>query len=147
MKYFVIIILCLSLPACSKDQNEIDDRLLPYFNRFVKEASARGKVITLDNLAGQISEIQENNVVAQCTKFQTKPNLVKVAKEYWQNGTESEKEFYIFHELGHCLLNRDHLDTKDASGNCLSIMHSTSTACKFSYSEANRKSYLDELFK
>jgi hypothetical protein len=133
--------------ACSSTQEGIDDRLLPYFNRFIAEATQRGKVLSLDNIEGQIVDIQEKNIVAQCTHYQSRPNLVRLDKDYWNTGSEMDKEFYIFHELGHCLLNRDHLDLKDQNGNCLSIMHSTTTVCNFTYSSQNRSQYLDELFK
>ena len=56
------------------------------------------------------------------------------------------KEFYIFHELGHCYLRRVHDDSKDKEGNCLSIMHSSVDACKFVYNGNTRSEYLDELF-
>ena len=52
----------------------------------------------------------------------------------------------VFHELGHCVLVRDHLDDADSEGNCLSMMHSGLGDCEFRYNGSTRNVYLDELF-
>ena len=57
-----------------------------------------------------------------------------------------EKEFIIYHELGHCFLDRDHLDEANADGSCVSIMHSNPGVCFFELKSENREDYLDELF-
>jgi hypothetical protein len=147
LKKLLILLLITSFSSCQKDNPPIDDRLQPYFDKFIIEASQRGKILGLDNLSGSIVEIGGNSIVAQCTQFENNPDEIKVDKTYWSSASESQKEFYIFHELGHCLLNRDHLNATDKNGNCISIMHGTSGACKFLYNESTRSSYLDELFQ
>jgi len=48
--------------------------------------------------------------------------------------------------LGHCVLNREHLDDADNQGNCVSIMTSGTGSCHINYTIATRKNLLDELF-
>jgi hypothetical protein len=147
LKRLLTLLLITSFLSCQKDNPTIDGRLQPYFDKFILEASLRGKALGLDNLTGAIIEIQGSSIVGQCTQFESKPDEIKVDKTYWASATDSQKEFYIFHELGHCLLNRDHLNTTDKNGNCMSIMHGTSGACKFIYNESTRSTYLNELFQ
>ena len=136
--------------SCGKDASEasIDAALLPYFESFQREANARGVDFTVDgsNISGAIVNIAGNNIVAQCTHNENTPSVVSVDVDYWNTATQQEKEFYIYHELGHCYLRRVHDDSKDKEGNCLSIMHSSVDACKFVYNGNTRSEYLDELF-
>ncbi len=136
--------------SCGKDGAEvnIDEALLPYFEKFQKEANERGVDfdVSTSNISGAIVNISGNNIVAQCTHNENVPSVVTVDIDYWNLATEQEKEFYIFHELGHCYLKRVHDDSKDNTGHCLSIMHSSADACKFVYNSNTRSDYLDELF-
>jgi hypothetical protein len=65
---------------------------------------------------------------------------------FWETATMTEKEYVIFHELGHCALNRRHLDTTYKDGTCTSMMQSGNGSCKMVYNAQNRSKYLDELF-
>jgi len=56
-----------------------------------------------------------------------------------------QKERLVFHELGHCVLNRSHLETVGTDGHCLSIMNSAQR-CSDNYNAQTREKYLDELF-
>jgi hypothetical protein len=147
LKRLLTLLFITSFLSCQKETLPIDSRLQPYFEKFILEASQRGKTLNLDNLSGVIVEIGGSSIVAQCTQYENNPDEIKVDKTYWASATDSQKEFYIFHELGHCLLNRDHLNTTDKNGNCMSIMHGTSGACKFIYNESTRSTYLNELFQ
>ena len=142
--------MILMLGSCGKDNSEvsIDDALLPYFGSFEQEATARGVDFSIydANISGSIINISGDNVIAQCTHSENAPSRVTVDIDYWNIASEEEKEFYIFHELGHCFLKRVHDDRKDSAGNCKSIMHSSADACKFVYNGNTRTEYLDELF-
>ncbi len=65
---------------------------------------------------------------------------------YWLNASAMDKEFIVFHELGHCYLQREHLDTKDERGICTSIMSSGTSNCVRLYTNQNRSDLIDELF-
>lgn len=143
------IILSLSLTGCKKDIIETDQALLPYFDLFALEAEKRGITVDyeLERIEGLLQDIRDESVLGQCFRNAEKPKKVIIDQEYWDEADEFSKQFLIFHELGHCFLNREHDDRSDASNVCISIMHSTPQACDFELTEENKKEYLDELFQ
>lgn len=144
--YLLIAFLSVSLLyAC--EPNEvlvIDSRLKPYFDRFEEEATLRGLDLDFTDLEGRIEEL--DGLGGQCVRNTALPDQVLIDFVFWTQASEFEKEFIVFHELGHCVLNRSHLETKNPDGSCLSIMHSGSSGCRFIYNEGNREEYLEELF-
>ncbi|MFZ1676674.1 MAG: hypothetical protein WBP41_09760 [Saprospiraceae bacterium] len=137
--------------SCTKDQVFdlfVDNSLQEYFDRFVVEGAKRNVTVDYEaaRVSGYIKEINSPNVIGQCAHDPKKPNTVILDRTYWNNGTDLEKEFLVFHELGHCVLNREHLDEADAHGNCISIMTSGSAQCRINYTTDTRDKLLDELF-
>lgn len=152
IKYTFILFLFSSLiigAGCNSfDAVETDEELLPYFEIFAKEAAKRGFTVDYEaeRIEGLIQDIVNPNIQGQCFRNEEKPKKVIIDVGYWDNANELEKQFIIYHELGHCFLGRDHLDGSDASGTCISIMHSNPGACDFLLTEENKSDYLDELF-
>lgn len=137
--------------SCKKDEGPeyfVDEPLQPYFDRFEAEAAARGVTIDLEALmvSGDVRLIGAQNVIGQCVHTEKEPNTVIVDVVYWNGADDLEREFLIFHELGHCALNRDHVDDSDANGDCISMMTSGTGLCHINYTEATRTALLDELF-
>ena len=97
-------------------------------------------------MSGYIRLITSPNVIGQCAHDPGTPTTVIIDKSYWDNASDLEKEFLVFHELGHCVLNRDHLDESDPFGNCISIMTSGNAQCIINYTPATREGLIDELF-
>ncbi|MDW3645675.1 MAG: hypothetical protein R8P61_01265 [Bacteroidia bacterium] len=143
-----LLICLLSIPlfyACEPDEVlVIDSRLKPYFDRFEEEASMRGLSLDFSDLEGKIEDL--DGVGGQCVRNSTLPDEVLIDFVFWTQASELEKEFIVFHELGHCVLDRSHLDTKNADGTCVSIMHSGVSGCRFIYEDIKREEYLEELF-
>ena len=146
--------LCLMgifMTGCLKDEKVelyIDDDLQHYFEIFHEEGAKRGVIIDFEAMPveGYLQDIAEANISGQCQKNENEPNKLIIDTEYWSRISGITREFIVFHELGHCYLKRSHLDEADASGRCISIMHSTSKACVNAYSNSTREAYLDELF-
>jgi len=142
--------IVLLLPSCNdQDALETDTELIPYFDIFSKEASKRGVSVDYEaaRIEGLLQDIPNASVQGQCFRNEEKPRKVIIDINYWSNANELEKQFIIFHELGHCFLDRDHLDTSEPDGLCTSIMHSSPNACPFELTTLNREEYLDELFR
>jgi hypothetical protein len=150
MKRFRIFILILTfLFSCSKSDEgkTIADDLFPYYENFIYEAEIR-KIKLLDedlDILMYFADIPNNNTLGQC-RFTAGSNLIEIDRFYWRSLDEVEKEFLIFHELGHCVLQRGHRDDTDANGNCRSLMHSVVGICNFDFTGPNRTLYIDELF-
>ena len=128
---------------------DIDATLQPYIDDFVVEGAERGLEVDFsqEGLIAQLQAIEEPGVPGQCQQHGSEANELYIDPAFWQVYSEEERTLLIFHELGHCYLDRDHLDVKDADGNCLSIMRSSSNVCDIDFTFANREAMLDELFE
>lgn len=143
-----IFILLLGFLSCATDNVETDTELIPFFEIFAAEANQRGIQVDfeLERIEGLIQDISDPTIQGQCFFNEDKPKKVIIDFNYWNNASFEEKEFIIFHELGHCFLDRDHLDASNNQNVCVSIMHSSPQACDFELNNNNREAYLDELF-
>ncbi|NND08614.1 MAG: hypothetical protein HKN87_19745 [Saprospiraceae bacterium] len=142
--------VCLFV-SCEKSDDvvavSIDDDLRSYFDSFAAEGAARGIQVDYQSaqVEGVIQDIDEN-ISGQCQHNADGPDRVVVDRDYWDQIAHMQREFIIFHELGHCFLDRSHLDDRDGNGICVSIMHSSSSTCRNMYNSTTRSGYLDELF-
>ena len=128
--------------------NNVDKELWPQFKAFEDEAAKRGLSISLNqlNLHAAITEIAEQNVLGQCQYSRLNPRAVTIDKSFWKSSSALYREFVVFHELGHCVLNLGHNEDKDNRGRCLSMMRSGLSGCVDAYNAVNRDYYLNELF-
>lgn len=141
------IFSCADDPLLSKYEN-VDTRLWIYFERFDEEASERGIEIDFSDIRGTIQDIPINNVAGSCAYGQNHEHHdVVIDLPYWQASNDLEREYVVFHELGHCILFRAHQDASDTFGNCVSIMYSGLGGCQDNYDVQNREILLDELFQ
>lgn len=155
---FLFISLIISLTSCFKkdhinpsfheEENNFEATLSAYFKSFEQEGAKRGWSINLEQseIIGEIAEIHQENVAGQCRWSSHQPNLVTIDKSFWNNSSDLSKEMVVFHELGHCFLNRGHREDQHTNGQCISIMRSGLEGCLDNYTAATRKTYLDELF-
>ena len=148
-KLFILIGLIIGTLSCnSSDDLATDPELEPYFQLFADEAALRNIAVDYEaaRIEGLLQDIPDSNIQGQCFRNEERPKKVIIDVNYWANASESEKEFIIFHELGHCFLDRSHLDASNNDGTCVSIMHSNPGACFFELTDDNRKDYMNELF-
>ena len=138
--------------GCAPDEPQAEylhEDLEPFFTSFTQEAALRG--ITFDwkeaQIEGYISDLSDESILGQCVHDNLEPDRIIIDQSFWFNSSYYDKEFIIFHELGHCFLGRSHLDDVDDRGICISIMNSGSARCRSNYSENTREQYLDELFE
>lgn len=156
----LFLIVLYSLIACTIGQDSItvvqnspsytnvDVDLWIYFSRFEEEANQRGIDVDLRRLdiSGEINSIDEEGVIGTCHYQSHTPNHVTIDFDFWERASTLYREYVVFHELGHCVLLRDHNDAHDSNGVCVSVMHSGLTDCRTIYNQEFRESYLDELF-
>ena len=70
-----------------------------------------------------ISEAQETIRVGVCIKYNNGDREILINKEAWDTFSDAKKEILIYHELGHCSLNRNHDDSL-FNNKKTSVMHS-----------------------
>ena len=145
----LVTIVTLVFCQCTKEsQNYSATELNVYFDLFEQEAALRGLDIDLSamGVTGQIVKISDDHVAGRCKYSDRNPAMVMVDKSFWNKSNDVLKEYVIFHELGHCILNRTHRDESLVSGACISVMASNNRVCANAYGPETRKEYLDELF-
>lgn len=119
-----------------------------YYLRFISEAEARQVTFEYEPSIS-FAKLAEGKS-GKCTETFWGKKKVLIDPYQWRLLNENEKQFLIAHELGHCLLDREHDDSKLASGQCLSFMNTSSKENKICtmdiYSSNWLTYYLDELF-
>ena len=146
-----ILIMMLTISSCLPDGDNdvvIEAELMPYFENFKAEAMERG--ITVDyqeiGLGGKLQDLSEDGILGQCVHDNLSDDQVLIDISFWNNNNNMSREFIVFHELGHCFLDRGHDDKVDNKGKCVSIMNSGSVNCRSNYTSSTREAYLNELF-
>ena len=142
--------LFLFLISCAEDIDvalEIDPEIKPIFEAFEGAASNRGMIISmLDEGVGAVFAATTDNAAGQCVAKSNGEHYIRIDEDYWKKASALEKEFLVFHELGHCVLGRSHDDTSSANGACMSMMTSGLGGCRLNYSSQTREGFIDELF-
>ena len=155
-KYFFFLnLLLFSLVSC-KDTNEyrVGSEFEVYVQRFETEALARGRSFDL-KATGLIVEFADlkDNTAGLC--HYEDPIRIEIDKTYWNAisktaGADLMKEDLLFHELGHGLLGRKHLNDLLENGDWKSIMCGGDQVgdrpWNINYRGIRRAYYLDELF-
>lgn len=147
MKCFII--LAMFITACGPSQTPApkDNRLYiqgisPEFQSYVNAYVAyKGAPLNYD-IAVQFSDLEED-IAGSCYPYKTGTRVVLIDRTYWfEESTEGEKYGLIFHEFGHCDLNRDHIETT-TNGRPDSIMYPYVVELNNPYFSF----YINELFK
>lgn len=145
---FLFISSCEKEDTSPTDNLYIAPELQPYFDLFEAEAALRDQEYNLEeeNLEGYLLRISEDDVIGTCSFNTDRPRRVTIDVLFWRRASDFEREMVVFHELGHCILGRDHIDDSNPDGTCVSIMHSGLGNCRLQYNTTNKEAYLDELF-
>ena len=134
MKWLAVILLFL-LISCDQDEvpipaGVIPETMQPIVDRFVWEAEMRGISVDVNSLTIEFdSDIPGGNtpgsVVGICSTTGNQELIsIDTLNSLWLLSGDLGKEEILFHELGHCLLDRPHKDATLLSGDFSSIMRS-----------------------
>ncbi len=145
-KRFLFIGVLFLLLGCGRAPTlEEKEEFTPYLNRFLAYSKQNGRDlsasvnVTYGNLQGKHLGV--------CEEAWLQTPHVEINRAAWGASPESTKEMMLFHELGHCLLGRSHIDTKVSAGPSLipsSIMGSHGVPGRLY--EQFQDYYLTELF-
>jgi len=155
-KHFLfVLIVALGFTSCHDDPTyRVDSTLNDYLQRFLYQAELRGKTFNLkeQGLIIEYGNLEDN--VAGRTYYEN-PIRIVIDKPYWDNlakysSADEMREDIIFHELGHGLLNREHINDYLPNGDWKSIMCGGTVkdnrSWNINYRSIRRQYYLDELF-
>lgn len=108
MKRFLLLALIVSgcspikLPTDPRTIYGVNPEFIKYVNSFEKEYGKSIGDVSMDFVD------QPSNIVGLCKKWGYTYRQVEVDKTYWKQATEEERMGLVFHELGHCVLDREH---------------------------------------
>ncbi|MCB0515588.1 MAG: hypothetical protein R2798_09315 [Chitinophagales bacterium] len=148
------LLISIAFSACKKDHEpvySVPAAVEPFVQSFIEEAALRGENLTINDLIVEYNENLENNGydAAGLCHFGTQNDSpfieLDTTSSNWQ-ANEYSREQLIFHELGHCILNRQHKETILPNEQYASIMKANGDPLYASFNLFKRTYYLDELF-
>lgn len=154
LKYFALLIILFQFSCKDSDEYRVAPEFSTYLLRFEAEAAKRNINFDLEanGLIIEFADLKDN--IAGLTHYEN-PIRIEIDKTYWNelSGYENEdlmKEDLIFHELGHGLLNRNHLNTVLENGDWKSMMCGGTKvddrSWNINYRGVRHNYYIDELF-
>ncbi|HTL13026.1 MAG TPA: hypothetical protein VL588_11085 [Bdellovibrionota bacterium] len=147
MRAVWIPILGILLSACGQapDVYEVDSALEPYVARFQSESALHNGSVPVTSLVAKFGDAgASDRDLASCQIGGGEPPTVVVDQAKWDAATDSQREETLFHELGHCVLRREHDLRFTGSYIPESIMHPLRLSS--AVYDTNRDAYLTELF-
>ena len=155
IKILYILILILLVSACNDiHEYRVEEEFTEYVQRFELEAAKRGKDFDLQN-TGLIVEFADLKDEQAGLCHYEKPIRIEIDKAYWKSisatsGADLMKEDLLFHELGHGILGRGHLNSTLENGDWKSMMCGgekvNDRPWNINYRGIRRDYYVDELF-
>ena len=125
----LLLAMLFGLFTCSKEEEpkgaqgvyDVDPIFEPYVQQFISEAAKRGHAIDFSDtgLKIELSDRQLEFAGGFCYLNQ---HHVVINKTVWQEGFEDYKTRLIFHELGHCELDRRHRNDRFSNNVWKSLM-------------------------
>lgn len=149
-----VVLIALMLTGCAKHKPviAIDPTFQPQWNAFVAEANNRGlkAIAMVDDISiqfGNPSAACGTSADGCCRQQIGETPTITVSYHAWQYFDNNQKEALIFHELGHCILNRRHENTTE-NGIPISLMYYISAigSIDVHYNGHTRIEYINELF-
>lgn len=103
----------------------IDSELQPIVNYFNEAAAQYRAVPDYKNLViGFVDNFPVNTWIGLCQKSSGNPSkFMQIHKGYFRHTSVEQKYALVIHELGHCTLNREHVEGYRENGCPKSIMH------------------------
>ena len=130
---------------------EEPEELDKYLQEFKSAASERGNNLEIpDKLKVKLVDKVEGRNTTKGFCVQDTPMVIRLEKQYWKQADATQKKILLFHEFGHCFLNRTHTNEILTNGEWKSLMRGGTLPNNRSYfinfSGLRKDYYWDELF-
>jgi hypothetical protein len=162
---FIIMVLMITSCGAKKAHTTIDPAFVKYVQNFqlISSNSNIAAPKTVTNIEISLRSDLGQGVAGLCYKdeyadsfwnqvyftFNKKPEEqrhVEIDQAFWDKSTDAQREAVIFHELGHCILNRDHVNGYDNTHNRYYSIMNSAVFMPTIYT-GNYQYYMRELFK
>ncbi len=109
----IILVVGSIFNSCSKDQHSpvlaINPEFHPYIERFERVASEVGTAVSITDLTIEFGKPSTSSETGTCTWNEESTPKITINPETWEKrNSDVEHQLIIFHELGHCILKRNH---------------------------------------
>lgn len=121
-----------------------------YIKKFEEEGRKHyGNDFSVGDIPVNFGETDNESYDGVCIKYTNGTKEIIIKKEWWDNRGETSKEMMIFHELGHCRLDKDHdNETVTMENNAVVKMSLMNEVLPSTYSYVQYKAgYLADLFQ
>lgn len=157
--FLLLIISCL-FSACRRNKDigatsgvyDVDPEFESYVQDFIAEGAKRGQTIDFSD-SGLLVELSDGVVGGASGFCYVGEHHVVIDKSEWFSLSEDVRGFLLFHELGHCELDRGHRNEKFSNSLWKSIMRGSppsleviETFIPIPYYGFRKDYYIDELF-
>lgn len=161
-KNLLLLVFTISLPliwiSCS-NENEIPDpslripavdaELFEFLEAFEAEAAARSEALPLERF--QMTFVSDLGEFCGYGWWDydgqgTRRVEIENTERCWQGYSEDQKEQLMYHEFGHALLSRRHIESIFPNGQPRSLMCGECDQTRIYYHPNMKEYYLDELF-
>jgi hypothetical protein len=162
----LVLLLSLLFLGCAKEKNkafvavyDVPIEFQDIVSSFIHEAAQRGDTLAINNLIIKYDSSLSNSYCASCNSISLQPDIQKIITVNVYNhcyANSLEYEALFFHELGQCILGRDHDNRLLPNGDPRSIMVEDNlrmySPCIYAIGgncqdmSFKRTYYLDELF-
>lgn len=94
------------LPANYKTE---DTEILPFYDSFMSYANYYNYPLPDTKIYLAMDDLiaSDSHIKGKCVKT-SEGNAIVIDRSFWKTLSDTSKEILVFHELGHCLLNRTH---------------------------------------
>ena len=112
---------------------------------FEQAARDQGRTLIVDDLIIEVSQDLDSRVAGECVTGTFLTPTIRLNKIWVESSDREYLKLLIFHELGHCVLGREHHMNRLRTGSPESIMYPASVSLRQFKKEENY--YLAELFQ
>lgn len=107
----------IALTACTSGNHtpevSITPELQPYVTQFQQDAiDTIGTDIQIDDLRMVMQESASSTepyAIGMCTQFEGESPLIQISPSWWSHNLDTiQRKLLVYHELGHCVLQRMH---------------------------------------
>lgn len=145
---FTLLAIILSVPFAVSEFTNNPVYIHPEFEQSFKEFRADAKRYKVEINVSKLVTIFSYNVNDTTAAFCVpKTKTVVVSVRIWETLNDNAKKALLYHEWGHCILRRNHVESDYSVFQCpSSIMHPYIDPMHLCYNKENQESYNRELF-
>lgn len=141
------LVISSSLIGCGDDKEAaVDPAFKTLLEQFHQDGKEHGRELDITHTPIQFDSViafdTGSEILAQCHQ----DGSITISQTIWNASTELEQKTTLYHELGHCLLNRGHVEGMDPDKHIPLSMMFPYAAIVTSAFPANQEYYLNELF-